>query len=319
MTDIQRYGIHRVRLPLPFRLDHVHCYAIEGRDGWAIVDAGLNYEPARRAWFDFMRAHNFGPGEITGIYLTHYHPDHYGASGWLQQLSGAPVYMSMTESALAEKIWREDTARLLADMFRENGMPEELVSKILAGVAEMRSRVIPHPRITTVAAGDLVRLGGLDYRVLLTPGHSDGHICLYNEKNGILLSGDHLLPKISSNISLWPLAHPDPLDNFLNSLAENHRLEIKLALPAHGDCFTGVQERIAELEEHHRVRLSLIREIASRGVSAYQVCREVFGDRLSLHEVRFAMTETLAHLVYLVGRGQLKRCRTGNVYTYSAQ
>jgi len=87
----------KLRLPLPFRLDHVNCYAVKGRDGWTIVDAGLNYDPARKAWLEFMDRHGFSAGEITGIYITHYHPDHYGAAGWLQQLSGAPVHMSPTD------------------------------------------------------------------------------------------------------------------------------------------------------------------------------------------------------------------------------
>jgi glyoxylase-like metal-dependent hydrolase (beta-lactamase superfamily II) len=154
--------------------------------------------------------------------------------------------------------------------------------------------------------------------VVLTPGHSDGHACFYHEKNGLLLSGDHLLPKISSNISLWPHSHPNPLDNFLTSLRENHRLNVSLVLPAHGDCFSNVQQRVSELQEHHRERLELMKRIASRGATVYQVCREVFGDRLSLHEIRFAMTETLAHLVYLEKRGELRVSKVDGRYIYSA-
>jgi len=317
VTDLTRYGIFKARLPLPFKLDHVNCYAMKGGDGWTIIDAGLNYEATRRAWPEFMKEHGFTPGDVTGIYVTHYHPDHYGAAGWLQELCGAPVYMNATEASLSARMWREENVELVAGMFLENGMPAEIVPTILADMAVMRSRTRPQPRITPLYGGEVVRLGSRDYQVLLTPGHSDGHICFYDEESGLLLSGDHLLPHISSNISLWPMSHPDPLDNFLTSLAENHRLRVSMALPAHGECFTNVQERVAALEAHHQERLELMRRTASRGASVYQVSREVFGDGLSVHEVRFAMTETLAHLAYLERRGQLAKSRVDGVWTYT--
>ncbi|MGB9802634.1 MBL fold metallo-hydrolase [Desulfofundulus sp.] len=318
--DLAQFGIYKVKLPLPFKLDHVNCYAVKGRQGWVIVDSGLNYEPTRRAWLDFMDSQGFKPRDITGIYVTHYHPDHYGAAGWLQQISGAPVYMSSIEASLVERIWRrnDQDKKIIAGMFRENGMPGDLINRMLAGLDEMRSMVDPQPRVTPISNGGEVLLGDYRYRVVLTPGHSDGHVCFYQEQSGLLLSGDHLLPKISSNISLWPYAHPDPLHNFLTSLEESHRLNASLVLPAHGDCFSNLRERVGELQAHHRERLNLMKRIASRGASAYQVCREVFGDRLSFHELRFAMTETLAHLVYLEKRGELLVSKVDGVYIYSS-
>lgn len=319
MAEIIRDNIFKVRLPLPFKLDHVNCYAVKGRDGWTIVDAGLNYDPARKAWLKFMDRYGFSAGEITGIYITHYHPDHYGAAGWLQQLSGAPVYMSSADAALADKIWKQGrrNMELLSRMYLENGVPPALVSKMMGNINDTRSMVAPNPDLTPLSGVKEVRLGDRYYRVVSTPGHTDGHICFYDEENGILLSGDHLLPHITSNISLWPQSHPNPLDNFLTSLAENNRLKVSLALPAHGRCFTNVDQRLAELADHHRQRLNLMKRIASRGASAYQVCREVFGDELPVQEIRFALTETLAHLVYLEKRGELRVSREDTVYRYS--
>lgn len=319
MIELSRYGAYQVKMPLPFRLDHVNCYAFRGEAGWVLLDTGLNYGPTRQAWMEFMAEHGIRPENIAGIYITHYHPDHYGAAGWLQEISGAPVYMSDVEISLAEKIWREDTVALMMEMLSENGVPAGVGVQIMAGVAEMRNRIKPHPRLTPLAAGETVHLGALRCRVLLTPGHSDGHVCFYDEENGFLFSGDHLLPRISSNISLWPRSHPDPLANFLASLAETSRLPAKMVLPAHGEYFAGVPGRVAELQAHHRERLELIRRIASRGANAYQVCREVFGDGLSLHEVRFALTETLAHLVYLEKRGLLKTERVDGVFFYTGR
>lgn len=320
MINLAELGIYKVRLPLPFKLDHVNCYAIRGGQGWCIVDAGLNYEPSRQAWLDFMRSQGIKPGDVTGIYITHYHPDHYGAAGWLQELTGAPVYMSSIEAAMVAKVWmrsREDR-EVIAGMFRENGMPAELTAKILAGLDEMMALVKPHPRLLTISEKEEVLLGDHRYRVILTPGHSDGHVCFYQEHYGLLLSGDHLLPGISSNVSLWPYAHPNPLDNFLTSLEKSAGLNIQMALPAHGECFSNVRERVGELQLHHRERLQLVKRVAAGGATAYQVCRKVFGDRLSLHEIRFAMTETLAHLVYLKKRGELQVRKSGDVYIYAA-
>jgi len=317
MTDLTRYGMYRARLPLPFELDHVNSYAVRGKDGWSIVDAGLNYGRTREFWVEFMREHGFGPGDVTAIYVTHYHPDHYGAAGWLQELCGAPVYMSPVEAAMAERMWRQENLQLVAGNLVENGLPAEVVPAIMTEMTKMGSRVSPRARVTPLVPGTAVALGDLKYRVLLTPGHSDGHICFYQEESGLLLSGDHLLPHISSNISLWPLSHPDPLANFLQSLAENRNLPVSMAVPAHGECFTNVGERVAELEAHHRERLELMREAATAGATAYQVSQAVFGGRLSQQDMRFAMTETLAHLAYLERRGRLKKDRVNGVWVYS--
>jgi len=315
MSDCSRHDICKARLPLPFRLDHVNCYAVRGADGWSIVDTGLNYEPSRQAWGRFMREHGFTPQDITGIYITHHHPDHYGSAGWLQELSGAPVYMNPTEAERAATMWREDISEWLSAMFVENGMPPEVMPDLLGEVALMQSRTRPHPVITPLTAEE-VRLGDRQWRVLVTPGHSDGHTCFYDGERRLLLSGDHLLPQISSNISLWPHSHPDPLEDFLTSLAANRGLQ-GTALPGHGLAFDGIEQRLTQLEDHHRDRLALMRQIAVRGATPYQVAREVFGEVLTLHEVRFAVTETLAHLNYLERRGLLVKDRVNGVLRYS--
>lgn len=319
LIDPSRYGIHKVRLPLPFKLDHVNCFAIKGDTGWSIIDAGLNTALTRQHWLEFMKEHGFGPMDVEAVYLTHYHPDHFGAAGWLQEIcGGVPVYMHATEAEAAARMWHEESKNTLTAMFLENGMPQDVVITIAQDITVMSSMTMPHPETTPLEGGEMVRLGARDFRVVLTPGHADAHLCFHDEETGILLSGDHLLPHISSNISIWPLAHPDPLDNFFTSLVKNHRLNISIALPAHGEYFTDVQKRVTELEDHHRQRLELMWNHASSGKSAFAVCRDVFGDSLSTHEVRFAMTETLAHLVYMERRGRLKRSRVNGVFWYSA-
>ncbi len=319
MTGTSRYGIYKARLPLPFKLDHVNCYAVKGDNGWTVIDTGLYYEETRRAWKEFMAEHGFQPGDIEAIYVTHYHPDHYGSAGWLQELSGAPVYMSATEAALAKKIWsREPEDRdIMLNSFLENGVPRELAEKLLDGIDHTSAGVYQHPTVTTLSAGNEVELGGYKYRVIITPGHSDGHVCFYGEENGILISGDHLLPKITSNISLWPHSHPDPLDNFFKSLEQNKTLEVSLVLPAHGNSFSHMRERVDELIEHHKQRLEIMKDAAGeKGATVFEVSSKVFSGDLTLHEIRFALTETLAHLVYLEKRGHLRVSRRDGCNVY---
>lgn len=318
MLGVERYGIYKERLPLPFRLDHVNCYAINGTGGWWLVDAGPNDESTRQAWLDFLEKHKIKAKDIKGIYLTHYHPDHYGAAGWLQQLSGALVYISSVDARAVGLYWKqgEQIFAAVSGLFVENGMPEKVADAVLENMLQTLSSVRPHPEIT-ILAGSEVQLGDYTYRAVSPPGHSDGHVCFYNQDNKIMLSGDHLLSKITSNIGLWPFANPNPLKNFLNSLSKNHWLQDCLALPAHGDPFANVGERVNQLKTHHYERLDLIRSAAARGATAYDVCRQVFGEDLSLHEVRFAMAETLAHLVFLVQQGELQVMRRSGVIIYS--
>ncbi len=303
-------GIYKVKLPLPFRLNHVNCHAIKGSQGWWLVDAGLSREATLNGWMQFFEEHNIKPSDIKGIYLTHFHPDHYGCSGWLQNYSGAPVYIGQIDADRIDRYWKGENNLLnsLDTLFRENGMPGNVVKETVDSVNNLIRFTSPHAELTTLQAGQVVTIGDFKYQVILTPGHTDGHICYYNREHGVLLSGDHLLPEISSNISLWPQtgADPNPLDNFLCALDSIRSLKCKLVLPAHGKPFSTIEERISELEDHHQARLQEIKACAGGGATAYQVCKQVFRQDLSFHELRFAMAETLAHLVYLMYNGELE-------------
>ncbi len=316
----EQLGIYKVKLPLPFRLNHVNCHAIKGIDGWWLVDAGLSKESTREGWLQFFEKQAIKPLDVKGIYVTHYHPDHYGCSGWLQEYTGAPVYIGAIDAALVNRYWKQGDYILgaMGGMFRDNGMPEEVVKEVIDSVEKLIHYTFPHADLTTLQAGQVVTLGDHEYQVILTPGHTDGHICFYNVDEGVLLSGDHLLPDISSNISLWPQpgAELNPLDNFLRSINSLRSLNCKLALPAHGRPFSNIEERVSQLENHHQERLELIKNCVGSSANAYQVCLQVFRPDLSVHELRFAMAETLAHLVYLSYSGELKVVSTDGISRY---
>ena len=300
-------NIFMIKLPLPFKLDHINCYLLKGKNGWTVIDTGLNYPPSTGAWEKALKDVGLKCSDIESIYVTHYHPDHYGASGWLQELTGAPVYIHRTESLFVDQVWKKGRANIpvIGELFKENGMPPNLITEVLDNMVDVWNAIHPHPKLTLLSGDEKVDLGGRSFEIIHTPGHSDGHICFFNRDEGILISGDHLLPKISSNISLWPTSHPNPLDFFLRSLEMIRDLPVKLVFPAHGPVFRNSRGRVDELLDHHRERLSRIADLASVGATAYHICESLFGTDLSLHEIRFALTETLAHLAYLESKSEV--------------
>lgn len=315
----ESFGILKNTLPLPFALDHINCYLLKGKKGCHILDTGLNMPFSHSGWEDFLQNNGVGWNDIKGIYVTHYHPDHYGSCGWLQQKTGAPVYMSEREYKNVQYVWLSGFDFM--DKFNghciKNGVPEELLEKINGIMIKSARSVYPDPPdIDIVSEGDEVMLGDYSYRAICTPGHSDGHLCFFNEAHGLLLSGDHLLPKITSNVGLWPGSEPNPLKLFFHSLRKVEKLKPSFVAPAHGWYFDNVSFRVNELLVHHEERLQFMADKARGGKTAYDISKEVFGTNLTLHEVRFAIAETIAHLVYLESEERIKSCIDKGVTIY---
>ncbi|MFZ5642985.1 MAG: MBL fold metallo-hydrolase [Bacillota bacterium] len=311
-------NIFSIKLPLPFKLDHVNCYLLKGNTGWVIIDAGLNYSPSTKIWEEIFINMGINYSHIEGIYVTHYHPDHYGAAGWLQELTGAPVYIHNIESNFVEQMWKKGRVNMpvVGELFKENGMPPNLIAEVLDNMSGIWNVVQPHPRLSILSGEERVGMGGRVFEVIPTPGHSDGHVCFFCRDEGILISGDHLLPKISSNISLWPTSHPNPLELFLRSLEKVGDLPVNKVFPAHGPIFSDCAGRVGELLEHHRDRLACIAELAGSGATAFNICSKLFGTDLTLHEIRFALTETLAHLAYLESKTQVYSRQENGIVIY---
>lgn len=312
-------GLWCVRLPLPFPLRWVNSYVWEGRDGLTIVDPGLHDEPTKAAWCEAFQALGRDVGDVRRIVLTHYHPDHYGMAGWLQQASGAPVYLTDEGRDAARRFWDPSgkQGEELADFFRAHGMTEAWAAQMAPHLEQLRGWVEPHPEVTPMADGDEIPLGDRPFRVLVTPGHADGHVCLYDPQEGRLVVGDLVLPHITPNVSVWPGCDPNPLQSFLSSLERVAALQVREALPGHGGPFANLKERVAALRAHHDKRLEAMEGlIGPDGATAFDICVQVFGEALSVHNMRFAMAETLAHLVYLEEQGRLRRRRCGSTWIF---
>jgi glyoxylase-like metal-dependent hydrolase (beta-lactamase superfamily II) len=275
-------GIVRLTLPLPLGPRHVHCYLLPGG---VLVDTGLGLPGVAEAWTSLR-------GRIERIVVTHFHPDHIGASG----LVGAPVTQGALDHEQTERVWgSDDWPARIRDWFVRHGVPEAAAERerLLDEAARQVIRFAPDPAL--VREGDDVA----GWRVLELPGHADGHIALLAE--GVLIGGDHLLPDISPAIGLYPDGRPDPLGDYLASLQRTIELAPTLVLPGHGDPVGQPAARAKELVEHHLERLDTLEHLLRpEPRTAYELSLDLFGADLAASQRRFAVAETLSHLERLV-------------------
>ncbi|MGB1285824.1 MAG: MBL fold metallo-hydrolase, partial [Aggregatilineales bacterium] len=189
-----------------------------------------------------------------------------------------------------------------ADWLIDNGMPSDFAQQVSDSMGDTHSMTLPHPpTLSRITAGDTIQMGERTWEMIHAPGHSDGQLIFYDRADNLLLSGDHVLMKITPNIGLWRHSQPDPLGRFMTSLRELQDLPVRLALPGHRHLIENWQGRIEELIGHHEHRLDFVREAYAAGATTpYEVTLHIFPtERFSSHEWRFAIAETLAHMAYL--------------------
>jgi glyoxylase-like metal-dependent hydrolase (beta-lactamase superfamily II) len=302
-------GVRRIALPLPLALRSVNVYLIEGDGGWSIVDSGMHTPEAEAELRSGLVAAGIAMAELRTAFITHLHPDHLGMAGTLRD-AGAKLLMHGPEIARAHEVWAADHRQINAtyELFERHGMPRDVDEGMRAGWVAMGERVDPFEPIHPVANGEVLDLGGRALTVIWTPGHTDHHAVLFEESSGTLISGDHVLPRITSNVGVYPGGRPDPLGDFLGALEQMKTLNVKRVLPAHGEPFDDCAGRVDEILAHHVTRLDqTLNGVGGGGRNAYEICRILFPVLRSPHEERFALAETLAHLVYLELRGRLRQ------------
>ena len=297
-------------LPLPIpSLRAVNAYLIEGDRGWSIVDSGMHTPEAEAALRSGLADSGVALRDLRTAFITHLHPDHLGMAGLIRDDAGAELLMHGPEIARAREVWGTDH-RLIDktyELFERHGMPHDVDEGMRSAWIAMGSRVDPFEPIRAVADGEVLDLGGRALTVIWTPGHTDHHAVLFEASTGTLVAGDHVLPRITSNVGLYPGGRPDPLGDFLSALERMKTLGVKRVLPAHGDPFDDCAGRVDEILAHHATRLDAALEAASGTPrDAYAICRVLFPVLRSPHEERFALAETLAHLRYLELRGRLR-------------
>lgn len=307
-------------MPLPFALDHINLWLIEDGDGMAAVDTGIALDTVKSAWQSVLAGR-----QLTRQIVTHFHPDHLGLAAWLETTHGAPLAMTPTEyltaQAIAAGLPPFDIDSLVM-LFRRHGLDETRAAAIRARGNAYR-RGVPQIPATFVPLydGDTLHLGAHDWRVIVGRGHSPEHACLYCERLGLLIAGDMLLPRISSNVASYAStpAH-DTLRQYLDALARLAELPADtLVLPAHGLPFRGIRARVEELHAHHAARCDeLCAACAQAPRAAGELLEVLFGRMLDdPHQVLFAMSEAIAHLNHLVADGRLRRIVEGDVIRHT--
>ncbi len=299
-------GVRRIALPLPLALKLVNAYLVEGDRGWAIVDTGLHTAEAEQVLRAALGAARIGLEDVRRVFVTHLHPDHIGMAGTLRD-AGAEVLMHRPEIAAAVRTWSPDNEAVEAThrWFQEHGMPPDVDEEMKRAWIAMGQLVDPVEPIEPVDDGEALDLGGRAMRVVWTPGHTDYHAVLFEEETGVLFAGDHVLPKITSNVGLYPFSRDDPLGDFLGALRAVAKLPVRRVLPAHGEPFDDLPGRVYSLLAHHAARLdATVEALGSEERDAYSVCRALFPVLRSAHEERFALAETLAHLRHLERNGR---------------
>ena len=310
-------GVRWVRMALPFALDHINLWLLrdvaeDGRAGWAIVDCGVANDATRAAWEQVFAEHLDGL-PVLRVIVTHMHPDHIGNAQWLTERWNCRLWISATDwngARLASQSTTGFGGATAAAFFGEHGLVDPVaLEKVRARAGYYASMVPAVPRqYRRLLGGQVLRIGAHDWRCIAGYGHAPEHIALHCAELAVLISGDMVLPRISTNVSVIDIEpEADPLPLYLASLAELLALpEATLVLPSHGRPFKGLHERIRQLVQHHEERLAdTLAACRERPCSAADLLPVLFKRPLDLHQTTFAMGEAIAHLHALASRGQL--------------
>ena len=318
-------GVKWLRMVLPFALDHINLWLLrdrlDGRDGWTVVDTCID-RPESRALWEQVFAHELDGLPILRVVVTHMHPDHIGLAHWLCERWSTPqhecrLWISATDYQTARyacEVVNSFGGERLAEYFRSHGMTSaDDLAQIRNRKSYYRGLVPAVPlSFARLMDGQTLTIGGQAWRCIDGYGHAPEHMALYCEALNVLISGDMVLPRISTNVSVYEMEpEADALTLFLDSIERFQPLPRDvLVLPSHGKPFTGLHTRIQQLHDHHRDRLAEVMEAArEKAVSAYDVLPVLFKRPLDLHQTTFALGEAVAHLHRLWHAGQLQRER----------
>jgi glyoxylase-like metal-dependent hydrolase (beta-lactamase superfamily II) len=304
-------------------LPYVLPYMIKSQGEVALIDCGWNTDSAYQALEEDMKSHGSHPEQIQQLIITHVHPDHYGMAGRLKQISSCDVVMHRLEADVIKERYfapKQLTEDMAGYMVR-HGVPQGSAPDMSRGSMGMLGNVAPVNPDNQVHGGETFGIGDFDFEIIWTPGHAPGHICLYEPNRKILLTGDHILPTITPNVSMHTQSASNPLGDYMAPLDKVANLDVELVLPAHEFNVKDLKVRIQEIHDHHKVRLAEMMDCVDRGGStAYEVAGRVKWATGMLADFepwiqRAAVGETLAHLEYLFEEGQLsKHLNAGTLY-----
>lgn len=313
-------GIRWLRMPLPFKLDHINLWLLEDGAGWTVVDTGIGLEDSRALWREVIERGLEGR-PVTRVIVTHFHPDHMGNAHWLTERFGTSLWCTQAEwmiAQLAVRGGREAEHRVA--FYRRHGLSGETL-EALRRRGDHYAEVVPSvtPDFHGLYDHDVLDIGGQAWQVLTVFGHSPEQAVLYARGLGVLVSGDQILPKITTNVSVWSdQPRGNPLRLYLDSLSRFDAMPPDtLVLPSHGLPFRGLPVRLERLRQHHDERLARTLDAVAKPRTAAEVVPLLFERALDMHQLGFAFGETLAHLHYLEWRRRVVRLEDGaGVYRF---
>lgn len=306
-------GVLWARMPMPMALDHINVYLLRGERGWTVVDTGLNTDTTRELW-EHIAAEHLNGLPIEALVCTHWHYDHAGLARWFAEHFGVPVYMTLGEyytmRAYAEPAPDPlPSARL--GFYLRAGLSAEGVQKLFNSMRRDPFMAPVPPSFRRLRLGDELAIGTRRWRVVIGEGHSPEHACLYDAEAHLLLAGDQLLPRISSNVLVTDIEpEADPLSLWLDSLTRLEKLAPDtLILPSHQEVFRGLHLRTRELSEHHHRKLEQLRgHLRDLGrPTAWEAMQQLFPRRRGAVDDMLALGETMAHLSWLQHAGEVRR------------
>jgi glyoxylase-like metal-dependent hydrolase (beta-lactamase superfamily II) len=312
-------NFYMITLPMPFRLEHVNVIILVHDKGVALFDTGLNMSGSFSKLGDSLRAIGKSVHDIDSIFITHHHVDHCGMAGRIKEISGAAIYMSEIGRQIIENHKNEGLAiQKIKRFYMEQGLTEKTVDGLVGLLRHFKKAIFPFQVDKYLDVNKKYMIGNKTFEILPTPGHTLDHTCFFFREEGLLLSGDHILPEITPNLSpdlFYPEFHP--LQSFLDSLTSIQDLPVSMVFPAHGAPFTNLKKRIREMRAHHEERKSLILNSIKEGPkTTFQGSMDIFGKDLSGFDKFLAINETYVHLIELIHEGIISEFKKGTQILY---
>jgi glyoxylase-like metal-dependent hydrolase (beta-lactamase superfamily II) len=317
-------GLYQLKIPMPGPLEYVLSYLFKSEGGYTLVDPGWDSEEAFTALKTQLSEIGASVTDIRRLVLTHMHHDHYGLAARVREAAGSQVLLHERDWQMVRPYLEdvEGVVRGVRSFLATHGVPRNEAMDMPVPGQILRNIVLKAQPDQTLRGGEAIEGEGFRWEVIHTPGHSAGHICLYERSHRLLLSGDHVLPVITPHVSFTGQPGTNPLGDFLQSLRLLKPLDVRTVLPAHEFAFDNLRQRLEEIERHHEARMVEVLDTLRDGPkTAYEIAHDVTWVTGEFRDFDFAMQgaavrETLAHLEHLLLAGRVAKEIEGGIYRY---